>query len=39
MQRDAKEVRNNFCEYFNSEQGSVSWQTSMVTQTSDNFDE
>ena len=37
--RDAKEVRDNFCEYFNSEQGSVPWQTAMVNQTSDNFDE
>ena len=35
---DEKEVRHNFCEYFNSEHGSVHWEIAIVTQTSDSFD-
>ena len=31
--RDAREVRNEFMEYFNSPLGAVSWQHAMVTRT------
>ena len=37
--RDAKQVRDDFRDYFNSETGSVPWQLSMVTSTSNRFDE
>ena len=35
---DAKKVRDNFCDYFNSNTGSVPWQQAMVTSTSNTFD-
>ena len=37
--RDAKQVRDDFRDYFNSETGSVPWQLTMVTSTSNRFDE
>ena len=37
--QDARIVRDNFRDYFNSEEGSVPWQNAMVTSTSNRFDE
>lgn len=37
--RDAKQVRDDFRDYFVSPQGSVEWQWDAVTRTSDPFDE
>lgn len=36
--RLAKEVRDNFKDYFNSKEGSVPWQMAMVTSTTNSFD-
>ena len=35
---DAKEIRDNFCTYFNSPEGAVSWQWELIHQTTDEFD-
>jgi len=35
---DAKEVRDNFCEYFMTNAGSVPWQQNVVSSTLDEFD-
>ena len=37
--RVAKQVRENFKDYFNSEEGSLSWQLQMVTSTINSFDQ
>ena len=37
--RAAKEVRNNFKDYFNTEHGKLSWQKEIVQSTTSLFDE
>ena len=37
--REAKEIRNDFKEYFNSGEGSVPWQHKLVNSTTNSFDE
>ena len=37
--RSAKEIRDDFRDYFNSEEGSVPWQWETVLRTRDPFDE
>lgn len=37
--RTAKDVRNSFKDYFNSDVGSVSWQDRIIDSTSSPFDE
>ena len=36
---EAKEVRDNFCQYFLTDYGSVPWQQNVITSTLDVFDE
>ena len=36
--KSAKEIRNLFMEYFNSDEGAVHWQVDMVSRTSNNYD-
>ena len=36
--KSAKEIRNLFMEYFNSDEGAVHWQLDMVRRTSNNYD-
>jgi hypothetical protein len=36
--KSAKDARDDFKEYFNSQQGAVSWQMDMVTRTLHAFD-
>ena len=36
--RSAKEVRDDYNDYFNSFEGAVSWQTDVVTSTRNSFD-